>query len=169
MLAYSVTGTHTHTSVENHLGMSRSDCAGGLEDVDLTLGGHNKKKKTEPWLHDLDLQRAATKAELIHLIYVLLWALRGPAAEKLSTEAANMDDRSSWAAVRWDGTKGPTLTTLTADPVSSSLFSPRCVWRLRILIHPLSYLLYPYPMIWWFSEQNIKSGYTTKCCDLLSW
>lgn len=31
-----------------------------------------KKREAEPWLHDLDLQCAATIAELIHLIYVLL-------------------------------------------------------------------------------------------------
>lgn len=76
-------GSQTHTSVENHLGMSRSDCV-GKEDVDMTLCGHRNKTHTHrTWLHDPDLQCAATIAELIHLIYVLLWALRGPAAEEI--------------------------------------------------------------------------------------
>lgn len=40
---------------------------------------------------------------------------------KLSTEAANMDDRSSWAAVGRDATEGPTPD----DPDGWSSFPPR--------------------------------------------
>lgn len=59
---------HSRISVENHLRMTRSGCVGGQQDVDMSLGGRREGGDTEPKLHDLDRQCAATVAELIHLM-----------------------------------------------------------------------------------------------------
>lgn len=161
---------HVHTSVESHLGMSRSDCAEGYDGVDMTFGGHGKKqKKQQPWLRDLDLQCAATIAELIHLIYGLLCALRGPAAEEIvhwgckygwQEQLSSCGMRREWGSNRDDPDDWSRFLLIIGAP---------CVRRPQDL-DTSSHIFY-FRMQWCvdFSEHSINSCYITKCCDLLSW
>lgn len=90
MIRMAGSGTNTHTQHTHLCGNSpgnvkvrwrkswRREEERGTGDVEMTLSDCKKRRKDkqegrrEPLLHDPDLHHAATIAELIHLIYVLL-------------------------------------------------------------------------------------------------
>lgn len=71
----------------------------------------------------------------------------------------------------WDetGIRGPTRMTLTADTLSFPHYNA----PMREVAPDVGTNIYLFHFFSKrccdFSEQNIKSGYITKCCDLLSW
>lgn len=136
---------HTHTYRHTPLWKITWECQGQIVEEErrlLTwLQVAVKKKKPS---HDPDLQCAATIAELIHLIYVLLWALRGPAAEEIvhwgckwmTGAAEQLWDETGMRVQPWPPRRLiPFPAHYLATPPTPT--PPPCVWCRRILIHPL--------------------------------